>query len=141
VRFWDTSAIVPLLIDEPLSASLREFARKDSMIVVWWGTRIECVSALSRRVRDGELDALASQAARRVLATLSESWSEILPGDPLRARAERLLAVHPLRTLDALQVAAALTWCRGDTTAHTVVCLDQRLRDALQREGFRLLPD
>jgi uncharacterized protein len=59
----------------------------------------------------------------------------------VRARAERLLAVHGLRAGDALQLAAALLWSRGETGAHTVVALDDRLRGAALREGFVVLPE
>ena len=59
----------------------------------------------------------------------------------LRDRAGRLVAAHPLRAADALQLAAALMWC--DDTPSTVtpfVCLDERLRNAARREGFSILP-
>ena len=77
----------------------------------------------------------------RVLVALSREWSEVLPSEGLRARAERLLGVHSLRAADAFQLAAALLWSRGETRMHALVSLDERLREAAEREGFRLLPD
>jgi hypothetical protein len=141
VRFWDTSAIVPLCVVEPTTAVVRSIASEDSSLIVWWGSRTECVSAFARLRRDGRLAVATEQRARRVLTVLAGEWSEVLPGDALRDRAERLLAVHALRAADAFQLAAALIWSRGQTRSSTVVSFDERLRTAAANEGFALLPD
>ncbi|CAG0960917.1 hypothetical protein MYXO_00753 [Myxococcaceae bacterium] len=141
MRFWDTSAIVPLLVSEPRSATARQLAADDPGIIVWWAARTECVSALTRRRREGVLTAAGERAARRILVLLAAEWSEVLPGDGVRERAERLLSTHSLRAADAFQLAAALLWSRGDTQGLELVCLDSRLREAALREGFRPLPD
>lgn len=140
MTFWDTSAVVPLCVIEPATIRLRALLDADSSIVVWWATRTECISALARRRRDGQLGATAEQNGRRVLAALASAWSEVLPNESLRLRAERLLAVHTLRAADAFQLAAALLWSRGETAIHAIVSLDDRLREAATREGFQLLP-
>lgn len=141
MKFWDTSAVVPLCLIEPATAEVRGLVEADPSLVVWWATRTECISALARRRRDGHLSAQGEQHARRALAALAAVWSEVLPGESLRLRGERLLAVHALRAADAFQLAAALLWSRGDTATHIVVSLDDRLRDAARREGFQILPD
>jgi len=140
VRFWDTSAIVPLCVIEPATPEVRRLAERDPSLVVWWTTRTECISALARRRRDGQLGGQAEQRARRVLAALAATWSEVLPSEPLRLRSERLLAVHVLRAAAAFQLAAALLWSRGETATHAVVSFDERLREAARREGFSVLP-
>ena len=62
--------------------------------------------------------------------------------DPLvRHRAERLLALHPLRAGDALQLSAALVACEERPEGELLVCLDARLREAAAREGFHLVPE
>ena len=50
------------------------------------------------------------------------------------------LLLHPLRAADAMQLAAAIVWANGQATGHEFVCLDHRLREAAQREGFTVLP-
>ena len=65
----------------------------------------------------------------------------IQPTDHVRERAEQLIAVYPLRAADALQLAAALTWCENQPWNERFVCLDKRLRDAARKEGFSVLPD
>lgn len=89
MRFWDTSADVALLVAEPRSASARTLLESDPAIIVWWGTRTECVSALSRQLRDGDLTVPGHRQARRVLAALVPAWAEILPGEAVRVAAER----------------------------------------------------
>jgi uncharacterized protein with PIN domain len=46
MKFWDASAIVPLLVDEPARQRLLTDLEADPTMFVWWGTPIECVSAL-----------------------------------------------------------------------------------------------
>ena len=139
MRFWDTSAIVPLCVTEPATAKVRQLVDADPSLVVWWATRTECVSALARRRREGRLSAAVEAQARQVLAVLAGEWSEVLPSENVRSRSERLLAVHPLRAADGFQLAAALLWSRGDTSTHAFVSFDERLREAARREGFRVL--
>lgn len=140
MRYWDTSALVRLAVDEPLSPALRELLEADPAVAVWWLTRIECVSALMRRVREGALAESDARQARVVLRALADTWSEVRPGERIRASAERLLAVHDLRAADALQLAAALDWCDGDVDDATMICVDRHLRAAALREGFAVLP-
>jgi hypothetical protein len=61
-------------------------------------------------MREGDLAPAGYRAARRVLAAVAETWVELLPSEAVRASAERLLAVHPLRAADAFQLGAALAW-------------------------------
>ena len=110
-------------------------------MVVWWGTRTECISALMRQAREGNLAPMAERAARHVLNALMQTWIEMQPSEALRSTAERLLAVHPLRTADAFQLAAAILWCQELTTGQNFVSLDRRLCDASYREGFTILPE
>ncbi|MBI2088709.1 MAG: type II toxin-antitoxin system VapC family toxin [Deltaproteobacteria bacterium] len=140
MKFWDTSAIVPLCVDEPRSSTVKDILSDGSAIVVWWATRTECTSALMRQAREGGLGIAGERQARNVLETLAKAWIEVQPSEALRGTAERLLAVHPLRAADAFQLAAALQWCERQTADKTVVSFDARLRDAAYKEGFALLP-
>ena len=138
--FWDSSAIVPLCINEPATSAVKSILAEDPVIVVWWSTRTECISALVRQTREGNLASADERRARDLLETLANTWIEIQPTTRLRAVAERLLAVHPLRAADAFQLAAALQWCRGNTRGMSLVCFDERLRNAGHKEGFTIVP-
>jgi uncharacterized protein len=140
VRFWDTSAIMSLIAREPLSGDVLKLLREDGGIVVWWTTRVECVSAISRRAREGLLGPEGETLARVLLGDLSGGWTEVQPSARLRALAEQVLAAHPLRAADALQLASARIWCGDEPRGRPFVCLDERLRTAASRAGFAVFP-
>jgi predicted nucleic acid-binding protein len=139
VRFWDASGVVPVLVTEPGSNRMLDVLDEDPEMLVWWGTPVECVSALVRREREGTLSAASLADAVRRLRALGERWQEILPTDTIRSTAQRLLRVHPLRAADALQLAAAVVAAEHDPSSLPLVCLDQRLSEAASREGFSVV--
>ncbi len=138
MRFWDSSAVVPLLVAEPARESVLARLVEDPEMVVWWGTPVECASALARREREGLLSASDATRALDRLRELSLAWNEVLPSDAVRGTAQRLLRVHPLRAADALQLAAAVVACEHEPLSFAFMSLDERLNEAAQREGFRL---
>lgn len=140
MKFWDSSAVVPLCVREPGSSTVRSLLAEDRSLVVWWATRVECVSTFMRQARAGTLSVTGERQARQVLVTLARSWIEIQPTETLRGTAERLLAVHPLRAADAFQLAAALEWRRRQTAETPLISFDARLREAAYKEGFSVLP-
>ncbi|MGH7230767.1 MAG: type II toxin-antitoxin system VapC family toxin [Nitrospiraceae bacterium] len=140
MRFWDASAVLPLCLHEPRTTLLRKLIEEDQAIVVWWATPVECWSALARLRREGILDRASEDQARTLLAQLAEAWTEMVPSQEVREQAARALLLHPLRAADSLQLAAALVWSNRLPKGHEFVCLDQRLREAALREGFRPLP-
>jgi uncharacterized protein len=139
VKFWDASAIVPLLVNETSSRDLQSIVANDSAMLVWWGSDIECVSALARRQREGVLDARTMEIALQRLRQLSAAWHEIDPSDAIRETAERFLRVHPLRAADALQLAAAFAAAERRPPSLEIVTLDDRLAEAAQKEGFAVI--
>jgi predicted nucleic acid-binding protein len=138
VRFWDSSAVVPLLIDEKSSPAVFETYVADPDIVAWWATEVECVSALARLERDGAMDSSALGQALGRLDQLALAWHEVQPTDRIRQLAIRLLRVHQLRAGDAFQLAAAITAAEDQPTSLPLVTLDLRLADAADREGFTI---
>lgn len=140
MRFWDTSAIIPLCIEEQETRSIQDIAKKDEMIVVWWGSIVECYSAFGRLRRDGILNLQEEIQVLAVLSQLKGVWTEIEPSDEIRDITRRLFQNYPLRATDSLQLAAAIVWAEKTPRGHEFVCLDSRLRDAAQKEGFTVLP-
>jgi predicted nucleic acid-binding protein len=135
VRFWDSSALVPLCVAQPSTQRARALHRDDSEAAVWWGSVVECASAIARVHRDGHLSEKEATLAQTALFQLRATWFEVQPGDTIREHAMRLLRVHPLRAADALQLAAALEWA-GSPPAGEFVTFDERLRLAAAREGL-----
>jgi predicted nucleic acid-binding protein len=136
VKFWDSSAVVPLLVPEVMSGSVQRLYEDDPVMAAWWATEIECTSAIARRQRLGQLpEDVAAEGFVRLKA-LREGWHEVEPGEELRESAKRLLRVHDLRTADALQLAAAVYVAEARPSTLEFVSLDDRLLAAARREGF-----
>lgn len=111
----------------------------DSDMLVWYGTHAEIESAICRRLRENSLDAVQAARARdRLAIILAGSWLEAQPTPLVRARAIRLLRVHPLRAANAFQLAAALAAFNETNTGNTFLTADQRLASAASLEGFAL---
>jgi len=136
VRFWDSSAVVALLVVESTTEAMEGVYGEDPVMLVWWATEVECASALSRLERDGALNAVETSTALRRLDELKESWHVIQPVESVRRTARRLVRTHPLPAADALQVAAAVVGAEGDPASMDVVTLDSHVQDAARREGF-----
>ena len=136
MRFWDSSAITPLLVDEADSQRREQQLGEDGVMVVWYATAVEIESALNRRIRDGSLSGENIHFARQRLQQLTDAWVEVEPSNKVRDRALRLLRVHPLRAADTLQLAAALVVCDERTHGFFFLTGDQRLHEAATAEGF-----
>lgn len=136
MRFWDTSAIVPLAAQEAATDALKGVLAADEDMVVWWGTIVECASAVARRRRDGPFSAADERMALTILERLATSWSTVAPTEAVRERARRLVRIHPLRAADALQLGAALAWAEDTPRERGFITLDERLAEAARLEGF-----
>jgi len=137
VRFWDTSAIVPLILDEAAAAPV-DRSYLDAPMVVWWGTIVEATSAIARRERAGALSIDAASDSLTLLADMALRWIEVPASEPVRRAAQRLVRTHVLRAADSLQLAAALTVAASQPESVDFVCRDMRLAEAAGREGLRV---
>jgi hypothetical protein len=71
VKFWDASAIVPLLVVEPTTRRLQGLAARDPDMLVWWGSAAECGSAPARLERVAALDVKGIALASHRLTQLA----------------------------------------------------------------------
>lgn len=140
MKFWDSSAIVNLLVEEEDTKELLEIFEKNPQIIVWWGTEIECVSAISRKERENSWDRTIVNRVLENLKELNKLWNEIAPHPLIKTTALRILRTHPLRAADSLQLAALIVASENFPSNLPFVCLDQRLADAANKEGFDILP-
>jgi len=141
MRFWDSSAVVPLLCPQPASAYMARLRDGDPDLHVWAWTLVECVSALRRLEREGRIDAADLRESRRKLDAMRRVWTEVRDLGAVSARAVRCLLVHPLRAADAGQLAAALLLPERLGRSIGLVTLDRRLAEAARREGLDVLGD
>jgi uncharacterized protein len=140
VRFWDTSAVVPLLLEQEATAAVKRLLSGDTEMAAWWGTAVECASAAARLRREERLTVAEEGRVLELLGTLRASWLEVLPSDEVRDQAMRMLRVHALKAADALQLAAARVWA-GPAAGAELVTYEERLALAARLEGFVVLPE
>jgi hypothetical protein len=139
MKFWDSSAILPIIVKESTTPFLLELKKSDDEMVVWWGTETECLSALARREREGGLDRAAVSLAEGNLAKILSRSYEVQPTTEVRRIARRLLMTHPLRAADALQLASALFFSGIQVPELPFVTLDKNLASSAGKEGFSLI--
>ena len=140
MRYWDTSALMPLFVSERRSSEIRGLLERDPLIVTWWGTPVECYSALWRFRRSRALNESDFPLVKERMDHTIAELNAVSPSVELRARALRLIATHPLAAGDSLQLAAAILWVQDHTMGAAFVSLDDRLRSAASAEGFSVLP-
>jgi predicted nucleic acid-binding protein len=141
MRFWDSSALVPLIVAQPTSVTVDQWLAADSAIVVWTVTSVELASAVARLAREGSIDESAAHEAEIRIDQLLGSCHTVIDLEAVKAQARRLLRVHPLRAADALQLGAACEWVFGRPAERVFHTFDGRLALAARREGFRVLPE
>ena len=137
--YLDASALVKLLVPEPESEALNGALVGAEDVIVSDLALTEMASALGRRVRERLLALAEARRLQREAEKLSAACHRVELTPPLHRRAERLLLSSreiPLRTIDALHVAAALT-----ADAATIVTYDSRLRAAAVSQGLFVAPE
>lgn len=139
VKFWDTSALVPLFVAERESGAAARWHREDPDVLVWTLARVELLSALARRRREEPAAAAKLRIARRQVLEAWERWSEVTAVDVVRRRAERLVETHPLRAAGALHIGAALVAAEDNPGTLEFVTFDRAQATAAEREGLRVL--
>ena len=141
MRFWDTSALVPLVVQQTRSTEAEAWVAADAGVVAWTLTQTEMLSAIRRLAREGGLTARAANDAERATLDVMARSFVITDIEFVKARAARVLRLHPLRAADALQLAAALAWANDRPNGHALHTFDTKLGQAAEREGFRVIPD
>jgi hypothetical protein len=140
VRFWDASAVVPLLIEQKQTGAARKLRGADPEMAVWWGTIVECHSAIARMLRQQAIDRTGAARGIERLRDIAAEWLEVEPSIGVRKEAWRLLLAHPLRAADALQLAAALSLSDEMSVRVEMICFDDRLGQAARFEQLPVIP-
>jgi hypothetical protein len=141
MRFWDTSAVVPLLVGQPVSALVDRWFAEDPALVLWTLTPVEIASATGRLRRDGVIGDRQARDVEKRAGDLVRASHVVIDVEAVKGRAVRLLRLHALRAADALQLGAALEWAAGDPGRRVLHTFDARLARAALREGFEVLPE
>lgn len=123
--YFDTSALIKRYVDEAGRHQVLRLLRRHHCVTSALSP-VEFRSALRRRVTDRTIDARRVPGILKRLATDRDFWASIeVTGEVLQA-AERLVATHPLRTLDAIHVASAEVFADRLAAELTFVSADAR---------------
>ncbi len=137
--YWDTSALLAMLFQEPGSAKVRDLAFRAGGLPGYTSflTFIELESAYARRLAEGSLarDALSRLRleARELDAALAVIWMD----DEILADARANVAELGLRPADAIQLASARAAAKAEARTK-FASLDGRLNEAARAVGLAL---
>jgi predicted nucleic acid-binding protein len=136
--FWDASALAHVCVPGQITRRAKELIRTD-VIAVWWSTPLEVRSVLNRVRREGAISSAAVRASWERASGLLSACLMIPPTDAVKESALTQLDRFPLKASDALQLAAALVWCKQNPRGRLFVCNDRQLVNAAAAAGFEVL--
>ena len=128
--YFDTSALVKRYIDEVGRRQVLQLLRRHQCVASAL-LPVELRSELRRRAADGTLEVARVPAILKRVAADRAYWTLVGVGNEVLNAAKRLVAVHPLRTLDAIHVASAQVFAAGvSATDLMFVSADKRQTEA-----------
>jgi uncharacterized protein len=137
--FADTSAIAKRYLSEIGSAWVRGWCdlAASNTIVIAETAIVEMVALLARRQREGTVNAgMFARLRNDFLLHVDREYAVIDVRNPLLLDASQLVTAHPLRTLDAIQLASARTCAQQVGNIPTFISADRRLLAIAAAEGF-----
>lgn len=139
LHFFDTSALVKRYFEEPGTETVDDLIESDAATVISSLSIIETVSAFRRKYNRGEITEEAMNSL------LSEFFDEALDDFVIIPMEESLLQFSfnlimedDLRTLDSLQLAAALSLDTGEQ-APVFICADSELTSTAHDKGLETI--
>jgi hypothetical protein len=133
IAYFDTSALIPLVIEEPTSSGAARLWDSATRVVSVRLVYPEGRAALAQALRTGRLSSRQLRSAVVELESLDRQLDHVEVTAPLAARAGQLAEDHALRGYDAVHLAAAELLADGDLV---VVARDQDLRSAAHDLGL-----
>jgi len=137
VVYAESSAILAWLLGEPGSDAAAAVLTGAEHVVASTLTELECRRALARGVAMGRLTDMERRAALQLLQDAARQWTLMAMDGPILDRAGRAFPVEPVRTLDAIHLAAALAF-RQELGDLTLLSRDERIRANAAELGLLL---
>ena len=137
--YAESSAPLAWLLEQEHGARVADAFASADLVIASELTLIECDRILIRAVVLGELheaDAVDRQARLNAVAA---RWTWLALDEEIIERARRPFPVEPVRTLDAIHLASALT-VRKAVPDLAILTLDNRVRQAANRLGIPVVP-
>jgi len=141
ILYLDTSAFATLVLEEPETNAARNWFDQADLAVTSVITYPEATSALYRQDREkGSVE----QRLADWIAVLDDRWSRCVRLPVAEQLTGRVVVAHGLRGMDAVQLAAAMTFRSrivesAPQETVTFASFDRRLLAAADREGFATL--
>ena len=136
--YWDTSALLAVLLDEAAAPRAKQLANEGGLPgYTSFFTFIEMESAFSRRISEGILVREALSGLRLKAREIETALIVVWPDQSLLDDARRIVSETGLRPGDALQLASARVALKSEE-AMRFASLDHRLNEAAQAVGLSL---
>jgi hypothetical protein len=137
--YAESSAVLSWLFREEPAVLLKKILDGAELVVASELTLVECDRALIRAEAMGALSQFEMGQRRALLEGASARWILLKLGGEIVQRARRRFPQEPIRSLDSLHLASALT-ARTTMSDLALLSLDQRVRDNGVALGFDVLP-
>jgi len=138
--YAESSAVLAWLLDQEHAKLVADTLAEAELVIASDLTLIECDRVLIRAVALEELDESDAVQRQARLNVVSTRWTLLAVDEEIIERARRPFPVEPVRTLDAIHLASALT-ARKAMPDLAMLSLDDRIRMAAGRIGFQLVPN
>ena len=138
--YLDTSALVKLYVDEPLSQELSAAVDESEAVATSLLAYAEAMAAFARARREARL---SPHGYRHIVDAFEEDWPRYIVvevTDRLVKNAGNLAVSRALRGYDALHLASALSLRERVPSAVMFVAFDRELNIAAKREALRIHP-
>ena len=137
--YFDTSALVKRYVSEPGSFQARALLWRHDFLSSAI-TPVELMSALHRRRRTGDVSEATLQAVLRRVLRDRTRWELVEVGPSILNRAEELIqGGAPIKALDAIQIASAITFQSASSIRIPFITGDGQQRDAAARLGLAVV--
>ena len=137
--YAESSAVLAWLLGEKPGVQVKAALSGADVVVASDLTIIECDRALIRSVSLGGLTEAGAADRKGHLSSASTAWHILRVHPDVAERARQPFPAEPLRTLDALHLATALS-ARAVFPGLSILALDERIRRSARELGFSLLP-
>jgi predicted nucleic acid-binding protein len=137
--YAESSAVLAWLLDEGPAADVRRLFAAAELIVASDLTLIECDRVLLRAAALGELSESEAADRRAHLRLAATHWHVLRIAADIVDRARLPFPGEPIRTLDAIHLAAALAG-RDAVAGLALLSLDARLRSVAKQLQLQVLP-
>jgi predicted nucleic acid-binding protein len=138
IVYAESSAVLSWLLGEPSGPAVRRTLEAAEFVVTSDLTLIECDRALHRARSLGQLSAEGFLELANELRRVAAGWILLRLSDEIVDRARGSFPEEPIRSLDALHLASALT-AAALLPETAILTLDERVRRCGRGLGMTLL--